>query len=205
MKQPGSAGNIRTGRQDLKDLSSNSSRQSLSASKKKLPIEALRNLGPILESVPMAFDTSVISAPTCSQRAESELIDDTLWAKKALAASLASSALHRFINRIFSLGTHLAYISASVRWEESMFDDSNSPPIKILSGNCRSLMAVPSDRNSGFDRIENSRSALAFVFRILYIEAAVPQGTVDFSTIIFEVVDTFAICRMADSRYLEIS
>lgn len=51
-----------------------------------LPTLALRNLFPILWSVPIALATSSTSAPVASHRALIELMLLILWARKALAA-----------------------------------------------------------------------------------------------------------------------
>ena len=69
-------------------------------------------------------------------------------------------------------------------------------PISTRSGLSRSRIAVPSERNSGFERIWNSVPGRLFASRIARIEAAVRQGTVDFSTMILELVATLAIRRV---------
>lgn len=51
-----------------------------------LPIEACKNLGPILESIPTALATSDTSAPVASHTAEREFMLEILWAKNAFAA-----------------------------------------------------------------------------------------------------------------------
>ena len=70
------------------------------------PTDVFKKLLPILESIPIAFDTSSISAPVFSQSSDRELIEDILWAKKALAVNFESSDDHKFVVRIFFLGTH---------------------------------------------------------------------------------------------------
>ena len=69
------------------------------------PTEACRNLGPILESIPIAFATSDTFAPVASQRADKELIEDIRCAKKAFAVSLDSSDDHKLVVNMFSLAT----------------------------------------------------------------------------------------------------
>ena len=64
-----------------------------------------KNLEPILVSAPMALETWLISAPVASQISEIELIDETLCAKNAFAASLESSLLQILVLIIFSSGT----------------------------------------------------------------------------------------------------
>lgn len=51
-----------------------------------LPILAVKNFGPILESVPIPWATSLTLAPVASHMADIELIADILWARKAFAA-----------------------------------------------------------------------------------------------------------------------
>ena len=75
------------------------------------PTEACRNLGPILESIPIAFATSDTLAPVASQRADKELIDDIRWARKAFAVSLDSSDDHKLVVKMFSLATQELYTS----------------------------------------------------------------------------------------------
>src|SRR5262249_34563647 len=53
--------------------------------------------------------------------------------------------------------------------------------MRTRSGDWRFLMAVPSDRNSGFDRISKGTAGRAAASS-LWMIWAVPQGTVDFST-----------------------
>lgn len=117
-----------------------------------VPTDASKNLGPILESFPMARATSDISAPVASHTADNELMLEILWAKKALAASLESSELHVFVVMILSRGIQCSYTQQSSRiafWPSGV----SSPPINTRSAPSKSSMAVPSDRNSGFDNI----------------------------------------------------
>ena len=72
------------------------------------PMELCRNLLPMRSSLPTALLISVTLAPVASQRAEMELMELTLCARKALATSLESSDDHRLVVRTFSLGTQLA-------------------------------------------------------------------------------------------------
>ncbi len=69
------------------------------------PMLALRNLAPIRLSMPTARATSVTSASAFSQRAEMALIEEILWARKALETSLESSLLQILEVMIFSRGT----------------------------------------------------------------------------------------------------
>ena len=73
------------------------------------PTEALRNLAPMRVSVPMARATCDTSAPVASQSAEIEFIEEMRCASIALAVSLDSSADHRLVHRMRSLGTQCAY------------------------------------------------------------------------------------------------
>ena len=72
------------------------------------PGPALRNFGPMRLSAPMTRATSSTSAPVASQRPAMALMDETRWARKALAASLVSSADQTLVVRIRSRGTHEA-------------------------------------------------------------------------------------------------
>ena len=116
------------------------------------PTLAFKNLGPIRLSLPTAWDTWVTLAPVASQRAEMALTEEILWAKNALAASLESSADQRFVVRILSSGTQWAYTSLRA-WTALCPPGVSLPPMRTLSGLKRSWIAVPSAKNSGFDRI----------------------------------------------------
>jgi hypothetical protein len=72
------------------------------------PTDALRNLAPMRESVPIERATCVMSAPVASQSAEKALIEEMRCASIALAASLESSADQRLVQRMRSLGTQCA-------------------------------------------------------------------------------------------------
>ena len=65
---------------------------------------------------------------------------------------------------------------------------SSSPPIKTLSGFCKSLIALPSDKNSGFDNTEKFFlfliQNLENLIKFLTIVSAVFTGNVLFSTTI---------------------
>eukprot|EP00968_Pinguiococcus_pyrenoidosus_P027469 scaffold7381_cov310-Pinguiococcus_pyrenoidosus.AAC.15 len=65
-------------------------------------------------SFPTAREISDTSAPVSSHSAEMELMDDTRWARKALATSLLSSLDHMLVVTIFSLGTQFAYTCTSL-------------------------------------------------------------------------------------------
>ena len=67
----------------------------------------LRNSFPILRSLPIANETSLISAPVASQRADIEFIELILCAKKALAVSYDNSELHKLVVIIFSFSIQL--------------------------------------------------------------------------------------------------
>ena len=77
------------------------------------PIDACRNFGPIRESIPIARDTSLTSAPVRSHSCEIALMLLTLCARKAFATSLESSEDQRLVVRICAFGTQLAYTSTS--------------------------------------------------------------------------------------------
>ena len=71
------------------------------------PGPAFKNLLPILESIPIALLTSMTFAPVFSHKADTELIELILWAKKALAISFESSELQMFVLRILFLSIQL--------------------------------------------------------------------------------------------------
>ncbi|WVZ24134.1 hypothetical protein V8G54_002678 [Vigna mungo] len=116
------------------------------------PTLAFKNFGPILESVPMEWDTCATSAPVASHSADMAFTEEILCARKALAASFESSADHKFVHRIFSSGTQFAYTSFRVCMAFCPSGVS-LPPMRTLSGLNRSSIAVPSARNSGFERM----------------------------------------------------
>ena len=72
------------------------------------PTEALRNFGPMRESLPIAKATSSTSASVASQRAEMALMLEIRWARKALATSLESSEDQRLVVITRSRGTQRA-------------------------------------------------------------------------------------------------
>jgi hypothetical protein len=89
-------------------------------------------------------------------------------------------------------GTQLAYTSKSER--EALIPSSVcKDPIRTLSGCIRSLMAVPSAKNSGLERISKRQLGFELASSIVRIDSAVRQGTVDFSTTILDEVATLAI------------
>ena len=67
------------------------------------------------------------------------------------------------------------------------------------SGLKRSLIAVPSARNSGLERMSKRQLGLELASRMVRIDSAVRQGTVDFSTTILDDVATSAMRRVASS------
>ncbi len=62
----------------------------------------------LVEPPPKPFHTCCTSAPVASHRAEMALMEEILWARKALAVSLASSADQRFAVRMRSVGIQCA-------------------------------------------------------------------------------------------------
>src|SRR6187402_104625 len=77
------------------------------------PTDAFRNFGPIRESIPMAFATSLTSAPVFSHNSESALMEETRCAKKALAVSFDNSDDQTLVVNILSGLTQLAYTFAN--------------------------------------------------------------------------------------------
>ena len=178
------------------------------------PTLALRNFGPTRESQPTAWATSSIFAPVASQMADKALTEEMRCASMALAASLDSSEDHKPTVRIFSLLKDCQYLNLiqvksthGTQWEYTSLSDRQASfpsgvcnePISTRSGANRSLIAVPSARNSGFERIWNRQPGFEFASRMVRIDSAVRQGTVDFSTTIFDEVAMAAIRRVASS------
>jgi hypothetical protein len=60
-------------------------------------------------------------------------------------------------------------------------------------------MAVPSAKNSGFERISNRVLGFELASRMVRMDSAVRHGTVDFSTTILDEVAVAAIRRVANS------
>ena len=90
-------------------------------------------------------------ASVFSHKAEIEFIEEILLAKKALATNLESSDDQTFVVTILSLGIQLEYISINffaALSPDFVFCD----PIRTLSDLNKSSIAVPSAKNSGFDK-----------------------------------------------------
>mmetsp|Transcript_2955 Transcript_2955/g.10453 ORF Transcript_2955/g.10453 Transcript_2955/m.10453 type:complete len:237 (-) Transcript_2955:196-906(-) len=167
------------------------------------PTEALRNLDPRRLSLPTAKDTSCTSAPVASQSAESALTLEMRCASIAFAASFESSADHRPAVMMRSRGTQLAYTALSASTALAPNSVSRRPPISTRSGASRSLIAVPSARNSGLERMANfTLGSLQLRVSTFSMASAVFTGTVDFSTTILLDVDTAAMARAAPSQYV---
>ena len=81
-----------------------------------------------------------------------------------------------------------------------------SPPINTRSGFSRSLIAVPSDRNSGLERTSNfkllSMSEFCADSKIFLIFSAVLTGKVLFSTTIVLPTEYLATCLAHFSTHL---
>ena len=93
-------------------------------------------------------------APVFSQMALIEFMLLIRCASMAFATNLDSSDDQTLMVVILDLGTQAAYTSASVA-AALRPDAVSADPIMTLSGLRRSLIAVPSARNSGFDKISN--------------------------------------------------
>ena len=161
------------------------------------PTLALRNLGPIRLSIPMARATSPTSASVFSHRAEMLLIEEILWARNALATSFDSSELQTLPVRILSPGTQWAEMS-TISCRACSPSGVSLDPTSTRSGWSRSATAVPSARNSGLE-ITSNRFPLAL--RICSIVWAVLTGRVLFSTTILGESDTRRICRATFSQH----
>jgi hypothetical protein len=80
-------------------------------------------------------------------------------ASMAFATNLESSEDQRFTVTILERSTHAPYTSSSVA-AAARPASVRELPIRIRSGLSRSLIAVPSARNSGFERISNGTPGL---------------------------------------------
>ena len=155
-------------------------------------------------SEPTARATSVTSAPVASHRAETALMEEIRWARKALATSLESSEDHRLVVSSFSRGTQWLYTEHRV--DTAMRPAGvGSPPTSTREGARRSSMAVPSARNSGLDTISKETPGVWLAFSTRFSVSAVLTGTVDFSTTILSEVDTLAMVRAQSSRFLTLA
>src|SRR6266508_427930 len=133
--------------------------------------------------------TSATSAPTLSHTAATALTNDSLVARKALAAYLIVSADAGSVT-INGAGTP-RYSDATL-----MAAAWSSLPTTMRSGCKKSCTAEPSRRNSGFDTTATSgrRSTRSTTF-------VDPTGTVDFVTTMAPGASTGAISRAAASIY----
>lgn len=166
-------------------------------------MEEFRNRVPMRASMPTARVILDTLAPVASQRAEMELIDDTRWARKALATSLDSSEDHRLVVRICSGGTQCAHTDTSVA-AAAFPSGVCTPPMSTRSGAIRSGIAVPSARNSGLDSTWNW-SPFSLHSSTWRTACAVRTGTVLFSTTILPLSDTSAILRAQSSQFLTLA
>ena len=123
------------------------------------PRPAFRNLEPRRESRPIALAISSMSAPVRSQIELTVLILLIRCASMAFATNLESSEDQRFTVTILERSTHAPYTSSSVA-AAARPASVRELPIRIRSGLSRSLIAVPSARNSGFERISNGTLGL---------------------------------------------
>mmetsp|Transcript_26117 Transcript_26117/g.61218 ORF Transcript_26117/g.61218 Transcript_26117/m.61218 type:complete len:313 (+) Transcript_26117:564-1502(+) len=168
------------------------------------PTDAFRNFGPMRGSEPIAREISETSASVASQRAEIELMLDTRWASTALATSLESSDDQRLVVMICGRAIHCAYTLARVS-TAARPSGVCSPPISTRAGFCRSSMAVPSARNSGFDSTWKVTPSCADEASTRLTAWAVRTGTVDFSTTILLEVAISAILRAQSSQFLTLA
>ena len=120
-----------------------------------------------------------------------------LWDKKALAVNFDNSELQMLVFMIFSSSTQFWYI-----FDKASIAKSSSPPIKILSGFCKSLIADPSAKNSGLETTKNLFSFTMFFedsFNIFLIVSAVLTGKVLFSITIVSPFANWDTCLVEAS------
>jgi hypothetical protein len=148
-------------------------------------------------------DRALIDEIRCARRAFAAWIHHQLpfWIigdEESGLTSLESSLDHKPVVTTLSFGTQLLYTSTSDNW--AAFPSGVCKlPMRTRSGFVRSEMAVPSDRNSGFERISKRSPGRLLASRMMRMEEAVRQGTVDFSTTIFDEVATEAMRRVQSS------
>ena len=107
------------------------------------PTEASRKWGPILLSVPIAFDSSLIEAPDFSQSADKLFIEDILWANIAFDANFDNSEDQTLVVNIFSFGIQLIYISTTTNTDS------------ISTNNTKPYSELTSDPNNDADSTNN--------------------------------------------------
>ena len=98
-----------------------------------------------------------------------------------------------------SRGTQWAYTSTSF-WQAARPDSVWWEPISTRSGSNKSLIAVPSAKNSGFEST-SKWMPLSFEFKMRSMAAAVRTGSVDFSTMIFPSSAISKMLRAVFSQY----
>ena len=122
---------------------------------------ALKNLLPILLSVPIPMETSSIFTPIFSHKLANSFINVILVAKKAFEAYLINSAA--------LLDVFIYFAPLEIRGEYKflsiLLDFLLFVPITILSGYIKSLIASPSLKNSG---LETTLNKFFLLFLILF-------------------------------------
>ncbi len=140
-------------------------------------------------SDPMPSTTAATSAPTCSHIAATALTKLIFIARNPFAAYLivSADAGSVMITGVSMFAYSSATFSAAARF---------AAPMTTRSGMRKSLTAVPSRRNSGFDTTETSSRCSTFSTAIVE-----PTGTVDLLTTTAPGLSTGAISRAACSMY----
>lgn len=142
------------------------------------PTELFRNLSPILVSAAMHFLTYLMSESYSSHNMAILLIEETLWARKQLAANLESQAEALLVKIILYLPAY------SNRFESFEMSLPYLLPMMTRSGFIKSATAVPYAKNYGLLAIVNflQFGCMEVALMIPVIILKVPIGTVDFST-----------------------
>src|ERR1700712_758613 len=117
-----------------------------------------------------------MSAPVASQIALRELILLILCARRTFDASFASSDDQTFIVIMQDFGTQASYTLAKACAASSPLSVGNEP-MRMRSGSRRSRIAVPSARNSGFERISKLTPGFAVADSTSRTLSAVRHGT----------------------------
>ena len=132
-------------------------------------------------SLPMPARTILTSAPTSSQRLAMSFINEIRVASMELAAYFVISAE----GMSMKMTRKLLMRNGLYRRVSSFLAFSLSTPTTTRSGLIKSLMALPSFRNSGFEATSNGISTPRFFSSSAMASCtlrAVPTGTVDFVT-----------------------
>src|SRR5271169_2327120 len=115
-----------------------------------------------------------------------------------LGFSLEVSKMNKFVRGVLLRFGRIPWVELRLRRDLETKDHESQNPAVSNEMTDESTSA----RNSGFERISKCTPGRALASRTTLIDCAVRQGTVLFSTMIFEVCDVNAICLVAASTAL---